>query len=79
MMVCKSQKCQSRRKTGAKFADFRCQNVGVTDRAPSDLHYKITKHSDILAKVPQGGILWPQRLERKKEINNNNNNNKSQQ
>ena len=36
---------------------------------PSDLHHKITPHSNILAKVLWGGILWPRRLERKKVIN----------
>jgi len=45
---------------------FAPQNVGDTDRAPSDLHYKISPHSDILAKVPRGGVLQPRRLECKK-------------
>jgi len=26
---------------------------------PSDLHYKITPHSDTVAKVLRGGVLWP--------------------
>ena len=39
---------------------------GIQIGSPSDLHYKITPHSDILVKVLQGGILWPQRLEREK-------------
>jgi len=47
---------------------FAPQNVEDTDRAPFDLRYKITPHYDILAKVPRGGVLWPRRLERKKNI-----------
>jgi len=50
-------------KCGAKFADFHPSKYRDTDRAPSDLHYKITSHSDILAKVAQDSVLWPQRLE----------------
>jgi len=38
------------------------QNVGGTDRAPLS-RVKITAYSDILAKVPWGGVLWPRRLE----------------
>jgi len=53
-------------KLHAKLADFVPHNVGNTDRAPSGLCYKITQHSDILAKVLWGSILWPRRLERKK-------------
>jgi len=39
-------------------------------QAPSDVRYKITPHSDILAKVQLGGVLQPQRLGCKK-INTN--------
>jgi len=42
------------------------QIVGNIDRAPSDLRYKITSHSDILAKVSRGGVLRHRRLEREK-------------
>ena len=38
--------------------------LNLTPGSPSDLRYKITPHSDILAKVPRGGVLRPQRLER---------------
>jgi len=48
---------------------FAPQNVGDTDRALSDLCYKITLHSDFLAKVPWDGVLRPWRLECKKVIN----------
>ena len=33
---------------------------------PSDLRYKITPHSHILAKDPRVGVLRPRRLEREK-------------
>jgi len=41
---------------------------GIPIGPPSDLCYKITPHSDILAKVPWSGVLRPQRLEREKII-----------
>ena len=48
---------------------FAPQNVWDTDRAASDLRYKITPHCEILAKVPQGGVLRPGGfLEREKII-----------
>ena len=62
--------CPSRRKIAEKFADFRPSKCGDTDRAPSDLRYIITPHSDILAIVPRGGVLRPRRLEREKIIIN---------
>ena len=54
---------------GHNLQIFAFENVGDTDGAPSDLRYKITSHSDILAKVPRGGVLHPRRLQREK-INN---------
>jgi len=48
---------------------FAPQNVGIQIEPPSDLRYKITPHSDILAKVPQGGVLRPRRLEHEKNNN----------
>jgi len=56
-------------KSGQNLQIFALQNVGDTDRAPSDLRYKITPHSDILTKVPRGSLLRPRRLERKNKIN----------
>ena len=61
-----SSKSHHRQTVGQNRQIFAPQNVGDTDRAASDLHYIITQHSNILAKVPRGGVLWPRRLERKK-------------
>jgi len=51
---------------GENLQIFAPKNLGDTDRSPSDLRYKITLHSNILAKVPRGGVLRPGRLVRKK-------------
>jgi len=51
---------------GAKFADFCPSNVRIQIGPPSDLRYKTIPHSDILTKVPLGGVLRPRRLEREK-------------
>ena len=49
---------------GQNLQIFAAENVGDTERAASDLRYKITPHSDILAKVPRGDILRPRKLQR---------------
>jgi len=55
------------KKSPSNLQIFAPQNFKMDrDRAPSVLHYKITPHSDILAKVMPGGILQPQRLEHEK-------------
>ena len=56
-----SRRVQSRtiEQPWGKFADFRPSKFRDTDRAPSDVLYKITPHSYILAKVTRGGVLRP--------------------
>jgi len=69
MAARKAWKCQSLQKcptVGQSLQIFAPQNVGDTERAMSDLCYKITPHSDILAKVLWDGVLRPWRLEREK-------------
>ena len=61
-----SSKSHCRPTVGQNLQIFAAQNVQDTDSATSDLRYEITPHSDILAKVPRGGVLRPRRLEREK-------------
>jgi len=50
---------------GNEFSIYALKMYGI-QIDPSELRYKITPRSDILAKVPRGGVLRPGRIEREK-------------
>jgi len=54
---------------GAKFADFRLSKCGDTDRAAFGLRYKLTPHSDILAKGPARRCSSASKIRAQKIIN----------
>jgi len=58
-----SSKSHHRPTVGQNWQIIAPQSVGDTDRTPSGLCHKITPHSDILVKVPWGGVIQPGTLE----------------